>query len=246
MSSSMRGAAAAVVALIAMAVPAWADPTDPAGPDIQPVAVGAEALPPVDDGKVASSPPETTKSPDGWTLTVGGKDETQRVIAPLTTALSTRDYEVGGVFTGSLKGPSGAPAPAKGVLEVGYQIGCGIDMSTGTGVLLNGNVGAAAGITSLGPLDVTNPFDPTKILLPNAGITAGGGVGVSLKPGIINTVPITKKAYGGTDPWVWVSHQRIKIDGCVGQSFIRSFAVLSKSTDEGDAIAAWYGTTKMV
>ncbi|MGV1006856.1 MAG: MspA family porin [Candidatus Nanopelagicales bacterium] len=245
MSSILRGAAAAVVALIAMAVPAWADPTDPAGPDIQPVAAGAAALPPVDDGKVPSNPPETTKSPDGWTLTVGGKDETQLVIAPLTTALSTREYEVGGVFTGSLKGPSGAPAPAKGVLEVGYQIGCGIDMSTGTGVLLNGNVGAAAGITSLGPLHLLDPFGQA-IVFPNAGVTAGGGVGVSLKPGIINTVPVTKKAYGGAEPWVWVSHQRIKIDGCVGESFIRSFAVLSKSTDEGDAIAAWYGVTKQV
>ena len=260
----MRGAAVAVVALIAMAVPAWADPADPAGPDIQPVAAGAEAVPPVDDGpvddgpvddgpvddgpvddgRVASSPPETTTSPDGWTLTVGGKDETQRVIAPLTTALSTRDYEVGGVFTGSLKGPGGAPAPAKGILEVGYQIGCGIDMTTGNGVLLSGNAGLAGGFTTIGAR--LSAIDPGLLYLPSAGVSAGGGVGVSLKPGIVNTVPITKKAYGGSEPWVWVSHQRIKIDGCVGQSFIRSFAVLSKSTDEGDAIAAWYGVTKMV
>ena len=184
---------------------------------------------------------------DGWTLTVGGKDEVQRVIAPLTTALSSREYEVSGTFTASIKDPSGAPAPAKGVLEVGYQIGCGIDMSTGTGVLLGGSAGAQAGITTLGPFSIFNP-SPTLplILFPNAGVNVGGSVAVSLKPGIINIVPITKKNYGGSDPWVWVSHQRIKIDGCVGQSFIRSFALLSKSTDEGDAIAAWYGATKMV
>jgi hypothetical protein len=241
--------------LVASAGPAWADP---AGPDIQPVAAAdaaqppidpaaAAAAPPVDDGKVVSSPPEVLKSMDGWTLTVGGKDEVQRVIAPLTTALSSREYEVSGTFTASIKDPSGAPAPAKGVLEVGYQIGCGIDMSTGTGVLLGGSAGAQAGITTLGPFSIFNP-SPTLplILFPNAGVNVGGSVAVSLKPGIINIVPITKKNYGGSDPWVWVSHQRIKIDGCVGQSFIRSFALLSKSTDEGDAIAAWYGATKMV
>lgn len=106
MTSTMRGAAViitgAVVALIGLAGPVSADPADPAGPEIQPVAAAAEAAPApvVDDGKVPSSPPEVTKTPDGWTLTVGGKDETQRVIAPLTTALSTRDYEVGGIFTG--------------------------------------------------------------------------------------------------------------------------------------------------
>jgi len=242
--------------LVASAGPAWADP---AGPDIQPVAAAdaaqppidpaappaaAAAAPPVDDGKVVSSPPEVLKSHDGWTLTLGGKDETQRVIPPLTTALSSREYEVSGTFTASLKDPSGAPAPAKGVLEVGYQIGCGIDMSTGTGVLLGGAAGGSAGLTTLGTISILNPGP--AILFPNAGVNIGGSIAVSLKPGVINVVPITKKAYGSSDPWVWVSHQRIKIDGCVGQSFIRSFAVLSKSSDEGDAIAAWYGTTKMV
>ena len=67
----------------------------------------AEAAP-VDDGRVESSPPKTTNSPDGWTLTVSAKDETQRVIAPLTTAISTREYEVGGIYSGSLVGPEGA------------------------------------------------------------------------------------------------------------------------------------------
>ena len=230
--------------MVTSAGPAWADPADPAGPDIQPVAAAEGAPPPVDDGKVVSPPPDTTKAMDGWTISVGGKNETQLVIAPLTTAVSSREYEVGGTFFASLKNPSGAPAPAKGVLEVGYQIGCGIDMSTGTGVLLGGSAGASAGLTTFGALSIFSP--PAALILPNAGVNIGGSVAVSLKPGVVNMVPITKKAFGSSDPWVWVSHQRIKIDGCVGQSFVRSFAVVSKTSDEGDAIAAWYGATKMV
>lgn len=43
-----------------------------------------------------------------------------------------------------------------------------------------------------------------------------------------------------------ISNFRVKIDGCVGESFIRSYATLMKSTDAGDAILSWYGTTKAV
>ena len=210
------------------------------------MAAAEAAPPPVDDGKVVSPPPDVTTAMDGWTVSVGGKNETQLVIAPLTTAVSSREYEVGGTFFASFKNPSGAAAPAKGVLEVGYQIGCGIDMTTGTGVLLGGSAGASAGIATAGPLSIFGPILPNTFFLPNAGVNIGGSIAVSLKPGVVNVVPITKKAFGSAEPWVWVSHQRIKIDGCVGQSFIRSFAVVSKTSDEGDAIAAWYGATKMV
>ena len=245
MSVSKRVGSAVCVALVALAAlagPAAADPVDPAGPDVQPVAVAADAAPPVDDGKVPSSPPKTTTSPDGWALTISSEDEVLRPVARLTTALSTREYQVAGTFVGSLKGPGGA-AP-KGVFEVGYQIGCGIDMTTGNGVLLNGTGGFSAGLTSLGPLSISGKAP--VIVFPSAGVNIGGSVGVSLKPGLVNVVPIVKKTFEGAEPWVSISNQRLKIDGCVGQSFIRSYAILNKSTDEGDAIAAWYGFTKMV
>ena len=233
-----------LVALIALAGPASADPADPAGPDIQPVAANAaaDALPPVDDGKVASNPPITDKSPDGWIMTVGGKDEMQRAVAPLTTAISTREYQVSGTFTGSLKGPSGGPA--KGILEVGYQIGCGIEMTTGNGVLLSGNAGASAGL-GVGILN-SAPTAPIDFIFPSLGANIGGGIAVSLKPGLVNIIPVTKKTFGGTAPWVSISNYRIKIDGCVGESFIRSYATLAKSTDEGDGILSWYGLTNPI
>lgn len=240
MSRVVRVFGVFAVAVMAPVAPAWADPVDPAGPDVQPVAAAPDAAPPVDDGKVASSPPETTKSRDGWTLTVSAKDEVQRAVAPLTTALSTREYEVSGVFNGSVTGPGGATP--KGVLEVGYQIGCGIDMSTSNGVVVSGTANGSAGLgVAVG--DLTKPID---LILPQAGASLGTGVGLSLKPGLISIVPITKKAYVGSSPWVAISDYRIKIDGCVGQSFIRSFATLTKSTDEGDAILSWYGVTKTV
>ena len=74
--------------------------------------------------------------------------------------------------------------------------------------------------------------------------TSGGAITVGLKPGLINIVPVTKKEYKGAEPWVSISNFHVKIDGCVGQSFIRSYATLTKSNDVGDAILSWYGVTK--
>ena len=73
-----------------------------------------------------------------------------------------------------------------------------------------------------------------------------GGIAVGLKPGLVNMVPVSKKEYKGADPWVMISGFRVKIDGCVGQSFIRSYAVLTKSTDSSDVVLGYYGTTKIV
>ena len=236
-TSMIRSAVIAAVAVIALAGPASADPIDPAGPDIQPVA-GVEAAPPADDGRVASTPPITDTSPDGWIMTVGGQNEVQLPVPPLTTAISTREYQVSGTFIGSLKGPGGGPA--KGVLEVGYQIGCGIDMTTGNGVIVSGNMAGAAGV-GVGILS-----NGTDLEVPSIGANIGGGVAVSLKPGLVNILPVTRKTFVGTAPWVGVHKFRIKIDGCVGESFIRSYATLAKSNDDGDGILSWYGITKNV
>jgi len=247
----VRGVAvlAVAAAMLASASPAAADP-EPAPPDpgvavvaadAPPAGVApAEAVPPVDDGKVVSSPPATTTAPDGTTLTISAKDETQMTVAPLTTAISSRAYVVGGVFQGSITGVDETP---EGVLQVGYEIGCGIDMSTGGGVLLGGNGGLNASLGYFG-LDFEGVL--ADGLVPGFGGQLGGSVTVGLKPGIINNVPVTKKRFKGADPWVSISSFRITIDGCVGESFIRSYVTITRSTDEGESILSWFGTTKAV
>ena len=228
-----------------------AAPFASAEPDVEAVSVeapAAEPAPPpqaapVDDGRVESSPPKTTHAPDGWTLTVSARDETQRVTAPLTTAISTREYEVGGIYSGSLVGPDEGDEGAQGTLEVGYQIGCGIDMSTSNGVSLTGTMAVSPSVGLVGT-DIISPIP--EGIIPAVGTNIGGGVTVGLKPGLINTVPVSKKEFKGANPWIMVDGFHIKIDGCVGESFIRSYAFLTRSTEMSDAVAAWYGVTKKV
>ena len=162
------------------------------------------------------------------------------VIQPLTTAISTREYEVGGLFNASMTGPE-EDEPPQGTLEVGYQIGCGIDMSTSNGVVMSGSLGFTPGL-GLGGLGggVGITGIPT-VLSP-----ISGSLAVALKPGIINVIPVTKKQFEGAEPWVQITGFRIKIDGCVGESFIRSYAFLTRSTKVSDAIVGYYGVTKKV
>ncbi len=228
-----------------------AAPTASGDPDVEPVtdapAVEAAAAPPPDaaaapgiENLVESSPPATTKSPDGWTLNVSAKDETQMVIQPLTTAISTREYEVGGLFNASMTGPA-EDEPPQGTLEVGYQIGCGIDMSTSNGVVMSGSLGFTPGLGLGGLGGGAGITGIPTVLSPLSGTLA-----VALKPGIINVIPVTKKQFEGAEPWVQITGFRIKIDGCVGESFIRSYAFLTRSTKVSDAIVGYYGVTKKV
>ena len=229
-------------------------PIASADPEVEPVVDTAETAPAPPEGAlpdgapppepppvelVESSPPATSKSPDGWTLTVSAKDETQRVIQPLTTAISSREYEVGGLFNAKMEGP-GEADPPEGTFEVGYQIGCGIDMSTSNGVVMSGSLGFSPGLGlgGLGTAAITG--------IPTGIAPISGSLAVALKPGIINVVPVSKKQFKGAAPWIQITGFRVKIDGCVGESFIRSYAFLTRSTDVSDAILGYYGVTKKV
>ena len=105
--------------------------------------------------------------------------------------MSSREYVVGGTYTGIAAGSRRGGA-AGGTLEVGYEIGCGIDMSTSNGVSLTGTMGINPSIGLIGT-DVISP-GPEGVL-PGLGGNLGGGVTVGLKPGLVNVVPVTKKEF---------------------------------------------------
>ncbi|QCH24234.1 MspA family porin [Mycobacteroides salmoniphilum] len=218
----------AACALAASAPLALADPDDP--PPVQPVADAPPPAdgPPPDNGVVGSEDPGIVKTPDGWILTVGAKDETQLPIPPLTTATSSREYLAGGTFTGSAKG-GGSSKLSGGTLEAGYQIGCGISLNT---VKLNGSIGLNAGLGTAGITSVGMPIQ--------------GQIEVHPQPGEVINVSVDKKKYKGSDVRITLKDVHIKIDGCIGQSFLRSYAVLTSSSKDNDDIVAYYGVTKTV
>lgn len=216
----------AILAVASLLVPvgaplASAEPPPPV-PPAQPVA-NPVPLPPSD--AVPSGAPGILDTPDGWRVEVSALNETQLPVAPLTTSLSTREYLVGGTFIGKTTG-SGSTELAGGMLAAGYQIGCGI-------LLDEVEIEAGAGIGFGLPFDVLD-----------AEISLGGKV--ELAPGVVNVVDVAEKEFEGTETRVTITGLRVNFDGCVGQSFIRSFATLVVSTEDTEDVITYLGVTKIV
>jgi MspA len=212
-----------------MLIPVGAAPLAAAQPPPPP----GDAGPPPDNGVVASAPPGVVTTPDGWVLTVTATDETQLPVAPLTTAVSSREYLVGGTFTGTVTG-SGKTTLNGGVLEAGYQIGCGIELGQ---VRLIGQAGATLNF------NIANPFaiGTTTLAFP-----ISGAIEIHPKPGTVSTVTVDKKEFKAAPARVTLKDTHIKVDGCVGQSFLRSYATLTSATTDTDDVVAYYGVTKAV
>ncbi|MGB8404029.1 MAG: MspA family porin [Mycobacterium sp.] len=228
MSNRYATMAAAFCVLLPMgtAPSALADPeADPAAPVQQ--AADPSAPPPPNVGAVPSGPPGILDTPDGWHLSVIGSNETQLPVAPLTTALTSREYWVAGTFTGTISG-GGKTKLAGGTLEAGEQIGCGI---------INDEYEVNPGASLTPGIGLTGPTYAAGISLQAK---------VYLKPGTVTTVAVDKKSFKGTTARIGITGVRIKTDYCAGQSFIRSYATLTSSTDNTDDVITYLGVTKSV
>jgi hypothetical protein len=187
------------------------------------------------NGPVPSGPPGILRTPDGWTLNVTGQNESMEPVAPLTGALSSREYLVDGTFTGSVTG-GGSTKLSGGTLEAGYQIGCGILADDIESI-------SSAGITpglAIPLIGATSPFPLTL------SASLSEQIKIDLKPGTVNIVSVDKKSFKGTAPRIQVTGLRVKFDACAGQSFIRSYATLTSSTDNTDDVITYLGVTKVV
>ena len=140
---------------------------------------------------------------------------------------------MGGTFTGTVTG-SGKTTLTGGTLEAGYQIGCGIELGQ---VRLIGQAGISVGGLAQRP----GRHRPTGVSFP-----LSGTIEIHPKPGTVSTVTVDKKTFKAAPVRVTLKDTHIKVDGCVGQSFLRSYATLTSSTTDTDDVVAYYGITKSV
>lgn len=208
-----------------------ADP--PADPSVAPVA-NSGPVPEAPNAPMPSGTPGTLSTPDGWVLAVSAKDESIEPVASLTNSPWSREYLVDGTFLGTVTG-GGKTKLTGGSLEAGYQIGCGIIQDD------------IESITSAGIVPgIGIPFISGTIFPVFLGLTASQQIKIDLKPGVVNIVPVGKKSFKGAKSRISITGFRIKIDGCAGQSFIRSYATFTSSTDNTDDVVTYLGPTKAV
>jgi len=225
------GASLAAV-LLATSSPAVADP--PADPSVEPAANTAPPAVPAAVAPIASAPPGTLTTPDGWVLSVSARSESLEPVASLTNSPWSREYIVDGSFQGTVTG-NGTTKLAGGTLEAGYQIGCGISQDAIE------SISTLTGIAGIGLPFATGTVFPLIL-----GAQAGQQIKIDLKPGSVNVVPVGKKSFKGTTTNVNITGFRVKVDGCAGQSFIRSYATFTSSTDNTDDIVTYVGVTRAV
>lgn len=216
---------------------AVADPA--ADPPVQPVANATPAPPgppaPAPPGApIASARGGNLTTPDGWVLSVAAMNESIEPVASLTNSPWSREYLVDGSFEGTVTG-AGKTKLSGGTLEAGYQIGCGI---------VQDDIEFISTITGIAGIGL--PFSTGSIFPLVLGAQAGQQIKIDLKPGVINVVPVGKKSFKGTTSHVNITGYRIKIDGCAGQSFIRSYATFTSSTDNTDDVVTYTGVTRAV
>ena len=213
---------------------ALADP--PVDPTVQPAADAAPAPPapaPV-VAPIASARPGNLISPDGWVLSVSATNESLQPVASLTNSPWSREYIVDGSFEGTVTG-SGTTKLSGGTLEAGYQIGCGITQDA---------IESISSATAIGGIGL--PFATGSIFPLILGAQAGEQIKIDLKPGSVNIVTVGKKKFTGTTAHVNVHGYRVKVDGCAGQSFIRSYATFTISTDNTDDVVTYVGVTRAI
>lgn len=212
---------------IAGAQQVYADP--PADPTVAPAAEST-GPPPLSGAPIASGAPGTLTTPDGWVLSVAATKESLEPVSSLTNAPWSREYIVDGTFIGTVSG-SGSTALDGGTLEAGYQIGCGITQD---------------GLESVSTLGVTPGVSFPGLFPVFLGLSASQQLRISLRAGVVNIVPVGRTEFEGTTTRVSVTGYRVSIDGCAGQSFIRSYATLTSSTDDTADMVTYLGVTRAV
>lgn len=169
----------------------------------------------------------TVVTENGWSLSVSKVGETLDRYPNLASTPFTREGFVSLRAMADIAGNGNAEI-RWGVLDVGYQIGCQVDVSNGLTVGLAATIGPYAGLSVVGP-DI------------GGAASVSPSVSANLKPGAINTVAFASKALVDRHASVANDQVEIKVDGCLGPVSLRSFATITISTDTADNSTTVYG-----
>ena len=184
---------------------------------------------------VPSGEPARVNTPDGWTLALGAKDEsaTSRCAVDHRVSLANilqRD------FCRFADGPEAPAAPGGGLrdrLWNRHEHVQGVTIAVPPGSPLARRTQLplvrCADRRSAGDF-YTGPRPARRWAQARPHHRGAGG----------------QKRVQSSNPWIMVHDFHVKIDGCVGQSFIRSYATLTSLTDQSDVVLSYIGITKAV
>ncbi|MEV0298196.1 MspA family porin [Nocardia sp. NPDC050710] len=169
----------------------------------------------------------TVTTEDGWELRITKTAENVDRQPNLANSPLSREAFVSLSAVADITG-SGRVAVDSGSVQLGYQLGCQVDVSSGLTMGLAVATGPSIGI-SAGGVNV------------GLGAQAIPSVSMTAKPGTIVNLPFGTKTLAGAHGSITTDQVQIKVDGCLGSVSLRSFAIVSISTATADNSVSVYG-----
>ncbi|WP_433192590.1 MspA family porin [Nocardia sp. CA-107356] len=167
---------------------------------------------------------------DGWELQITKVAESVDRQPNLADSPFTHEGFVSLTAAADITG-SGRTAVNSGTVQLGYQLGCQADVTNGL----------TAGLAAMAGPNVMVTVAPAPGVAVGAGAQLMPSLAVNIKPGTITSIPLGTKMLAGAHGSISVDQVEIKIDGCLGQVSLRSFAIVTISTATADSSTAVYG-----
>lgn len=162
---------------------------------------------------------QAAQTDDGWHLRSSLTNMTINSVPNMAATAFTREGFVTGKANATIDGNGAVPVNS-GILVLGVQLGCQIDLGDGMDL----------GVSNESDIVTTAPFED---LLPY--------VSVTLKPGSITSLSLGRKAIKGRSGKIFVHDAHVKIDACGGPISVRLFASATLFTDNTDDSVNTYG-----
>jgi hypothetical protein len=172
---------------------------------------------------------QSSDTDDGWRLTTTLTRMAINSVPNMAATAFTREGFVTGKAVATIGGNGSIPVNS-GVLVLGLQLGCQVDLSEGGSVNADADIGISPGLHGGDPIDDVGPY---------ADLDLGGSI--NLLPGNITNIGLGKKALKGRTGEIVVHDAHVKVDGCGGQVAIRFFATVMIDTDKSDDSINAYG-----
>ncbi|MGL6234721.1 MAG: MspA family porin [Segniliparus sp.] len=172
---------------------------------------------------------------DGYNVSLTLLDLSVNSVANMGSTLFTREAFLSGKAAVSIDGKGNFPVDS-GLLKIGLQASCQIDLSNG----LEAQGGANANWTSPNA-NIGIGAGGLNVNTGNVNVGVNGFLDVYLRPGQIVTVPISVKQLNGRTGGTRVTDEHLNVDACGGAAYVRLFAVVQLSTTENDDTFSVYG-----
>ncbi|EFV14049.1 hypothetical protein HMPREF9336_01130 [Segniliparus rugosus ATCC BAA-974] len=170
---------------------------------------------------------------DGYTVSLNLLDMSVNSVANMGSTLFTREAFISGKAAVSIEGKGRAPVDS-GLLKIGLQASCQMDLSNGLEVQGGANANWASPNVSVGTGGL-------NLNSGNVGVGVNGFLDLYLRPGQIVTVPMSVKQLTGPKGGTRVTDGHLNVDACGGAAYVRLFAVVQLSTPENDDTFSVYG-----